>query len=323
MSTPNLGPQPVDAAWAVPAKPIPAVRTIFVSDLHIGTAGFQADAFLDFLRETRCDTLYLVGDIVDGWQLKRRWFWPQSHNDVIQKLLRSVRKGCRVVYVPGNHDEFARPFCGNSFGGVEVCEQAVHVTATGAKLWVIHGDQFDAVVQCAKWLAYVGDFAYEQTLKLNRQLNALRARMGLPYWSLSQFLKGKVKKALNYVSQFENAVATEAKKRGYQGVVCGHIHRAELRDVAGVLYANDGDWVESRTALVETQTGELQIWEWGVQHGLQGYRVIAQHAALPGVVAPAGRPTPVPTGLGLAANTMLATTSKLWLSARACEKDCA
>jgi UDP-2,3-diacylglucosamine pyrophosphatase LpxH len=237
-------------------------RAIFISDLHLGTPGCQAEALLDFLKEHTSDYLYLVGDIIDGWQLRRRWYWPQAHNDVIQKLLRKARKGTRVIYVPGNHDEFARHFLDHNFGGIEVLEETVHQTADGRKLWVIHGDYFDAVVQQAKWLAYVGDYLYEFTLKLNRYLNNMRGRLGLPYWSLSAYLKHKVKKALNYVTDFENAVAQEAAKHGYQGVVCGHIHRAEIRDVDGILYCNDGDWVESRSALVESESGELSLIFW-------------------------------------------------------------
>ena len=239
------------------------LRAIFISDLHIGTPGFQADALLDFLKHHPSDTLYLVGDIVDGWQLRRRWFWPQSHNDVVQKLLRRARKGCRVIYVPGNHDEFARHFVGHAFGGIEVVHDTVHTTATGQNLWVIHGDHFDGVIQCAKWLAYVGDCLYELTLKLNRHLNTGRARMGLGYWSLSAYLKLKVKKAVNFISDFEVAVAQEAKRRGFDGAVCGHIHHAEIRDINGILYCNDGDWVESRSALVEHMDGRLEIIHWG------------------------------------------------------------
>jgi UDP-2,3-diacylglucosamine pyrophosphatase LpxH len=237
-------------------------RAVFISDLHLGTQGCQAEALLDFLKEHTSDYLYLVGDIVDGWQLRRRWYWPQAHNDVVQKILRKARKGCRVVYVPGNHDEFARHFLGHQFGGIEVTDEAVHFMRDGRRLWVIHGDYFDAVVQQAKWLAIVGDHLYEITLKLNRYLNNLRGRLGLPYWSLSGYLKHKVKQALNYVTDFENAVAQVAAKKGYQGVVCGHIHRAEIRDVNGVLYCNDGDWVESCTALIETVDGRLELLHW-------------------------------------------------------------
>ncbi len=237
-------------------------RAVFISDLHLGTAGCQAVALQDFLKHHPSDTLYLVGDIIDGWQLRRKWFWPQAHNDVVQKLLRRARKGCRVVFVPGNHDEFARQFHGHHFGGIEVLNEAVHTTADGRRLWVVHGDHFDGVIQCAKWLAYVGDNAYEFTLRLNRHLNSFRARMGLPYWSLSQYLKHKVKSALNYVTDFERAVAAEARNRGYQGVVCGHIHRPEMRQIDGTLYCNDGDWVESLSALVEHADGRLELVHW-------------------------------------------------------------
>ncbi len=238
-------------------------RTLWISDLHLGTPGCQAAALLDFLRRTECETLFLVGDIIDGWQLRRQWYWPQAHNDVIQKLLRKARKGTRVIFIPGNHDEFARKYLNNNFGGIDVAAEWTHVTADGRRLWVIHGDHFDGVIQCAKWLAYVGDSLYELTLRLNRHLNSVRARMGLPYWSLSGFLKLKVKRAVSYVSEFEVAVAREARKRGMQGVVCGHIHHAEMRDIDGILYANDGDWVESLTALAEHADGRLEILHWG------------------------------------------------------------
>jgi UDP-2,3-diacylglucosamine pyrophosphatase LpxH len=234
-------------------------RAIFISDVHLGTPGCQAEALLEFLRTHTSDTLYLVGDIIDGWQLRRRWYWPQAHNDVVQKLLRRARKGCRVVFVPGNHDEFARGFIGHSFGGIEVVKETVHTTATGQKLWVIHGDHFDGVIQLAKWLAYLGDSMYEFTLKLNRYLNHLRAKFGLPYWSLSAYLKLKVKKAVNFISDFEVAVAAQAAKHGFQGVVCGHIHHAEIREINGIVYCNDGDWVESLTTLVEHMDGRLEI----------------------------------------------------------------
>ncbi len=241
------------------------VRTAWVSDIHLGTPGCQAQALLDFLRRVDCETLYLVGDIIDGWQLRRSWYWPQAHNDVVQKLLRKARKGTRVIFVPGNHDEFARKYLGHSFGGIEVVPEAVHLTADGRRLWVVHGDHFDGVIQCAKWLAYLGDSAYEFILRVNRHFNSLRARMGLPYWSLSKYLKLKVKRAVSYVGDFEAAVAREAAARGLQGVVCGHIHHAEMRSIDGVLYCNDGDWVESLTALVEHPCGRLEIVDWSHQ----------------------------------------------------------
>ena len=235
------------------------VRTVWISDLHLGTPGCQARALLDFLRDVDCETLYLVGDIIDGWQLRRSWYWPQAHNDVVQKILRKARKGTRVVFVPGNHDEFARRYVTHSFGGVEVAEECIHLTADGRRLWVTHGDLFDGVIQCAKWLAYTGDVAYEFMLKVNRWFNRVRARLGLPYWSLSRYLKLKVKRAVSYVSDFEVAVAREARRRGVHGVVCGHIHHAEIREIDGILYCNDGDWVESLTALVEHADGQLEI----------------------------------------------------------------
>ena len=245
------------------------LRAVFISDLHLGTPGCQAKALLAFLKAHPSDKLYLVGDIIDGWQLRRKWYWPQSHNDVVQKVLRRARKGCKVIYVPGNHDEFARHFIGHQFGGVEVVEDALHTTADGKKFWVIHGDHFDGVIQHAKWLAYLADNLYELALRLNTRFNSLRARLGLPYWSLSQYLKYSVKGAVKYIQQFERAVAHEARKRGFDGVICGHIHHAEIRDIDGILYCNDGDWVESLTALVEHHDGRLEIVDWTSQRSGQ------------------------------------------------------
>ncbi len=257
---------PPDAAGAIAASPLAGnvhrYRSVWISDVHLGTSGCQAHALLDFLRAIECETLFLVGDIVDGWQLRRGWFWPQSHNDVVQKLLRKARKGTRVIFIPGNHDEFARRYVGHEFGGIEVKEDWIHVTADGRRLWITHGDLFDGVVQCANWLAYAGDRMYGFTLRLNRHLNSLRARLGLPYWSFSGYLKQKVKRAVSYIGDFETAVAREARRRGVQGVVCGHIHHAELREIDGIVYANDGDWVESLTALVEHTDGWLEIVDW-------------------------------------------------------------
>jgi UDP-2,3-diacylglucosamine pyrophosphatase LpxH len=263
------------------------VRTVWISDLHLGTPGCQAAALLDFLRDVECETLYLVGDIIDGWQLRRTWYWPLAHNDVVQKILRKARKGTRVVFVPGNHDEFARRYLALNFGGVDVVEDCMHVTADGRRLWVTHGDLFDGVIQCAKWLAYAGDMAYELTLKVNRWFNRARARLGLPYWSLSRYLKLKVKRAVSYVGDFEAAVAREARRRGADGVVCGHIHHAEMRVVDGVLYCNDGDWVESLTALVEHADGRLEIID-------RGSPSVAPWPAVPNKV-PQPAPVSVPT----------------------------
>jgi len=252
-----------DAPAGEPDEPAPQrYRTVWISDLHLGTPGCQAAALLDFLRAVECEQLFLVGDIIDGWQLRRSWYWPQAHNDVIQKILRKARKGCQVIFIPGNHDEFARKYLDHSFGGVEVAKEWIHQTADGRKLWVTHGDLYDGVIQCARWLALLGDQLYEFALKLNRWLNSARARLGLPYWSLSKYLKLKVKRAVSYVADFESALAREARKRGADGVVCGHIHHAELRMIDGILYANDGDWVESLTALVEHADGRLEILDW-------------------------------------------------------------
>lgn len=237
----------------------PRYRSVFISDVHLGTPGCQAEALLAFLKAHPCERLYLLGDIIDGWQLRRRWFWPQAHNDVVQKILRCARKGCKVVFVPGNHDEFARHFTDHHFGGVEVLHEAVHVTADGKRLWLIHGDHFDGVIQYAKWLAYLGDNLYELALRVNTHFNSARAKLGLPYWSLSQYLKHKVKTAVSYVNRFEEAVADEARRRGHDGVVCGHIHHAEMRWINGTLYCNDGDWVETLSALVEHPDGRLEI----------------------------------------------------------------
>ena len=243
-------------------------RTIWISDIHLGTMGCQAGHLLEFLKHTESRHLYLVGDIIDGWALKRRWYWHQQHNDIVQKLLRKARKGTHVTFIAGNHDEAARQFLGLGFGGIAIADEVIHVTARGKRLLVLHGDQFDGVVQCAKWLAYVGDTLYELTLKLNRGFNWVRRKAGLPYWSLSQYLKHKVKNAVSYISAFEEAVAREARMRGVDGVVCGHIHRPEIREIDGILYCNDGDWVESLSALVETYDGELKIVTWHDIHAL-------------------------------------------------------
>ena len=237
-------------------------RTIWISDLHLGTRGCKAEFLLDFLRYTEAEMIYLVGDIIDGWRLKKSWYWPQEHNDVIQKVLRKVRKGTRVIYVPGNHDEWLRDFTQLQFGGVEVVEDAIHVTADGRRLLVIHGDAFDAVVMHARWLALLGDGAYTATLWLNRYFNTARRRLGYPYWSLSAYLKQRVKNAMQYIASFADAVADEACRRGVDGVVCGHIHHAELREIGDILYCNSGDWVESCTALVEHFDGRLELINW-------------------------------------------------------------
>ena len=237
-------------------------RAIFISDIHLGTAGCKAEFLLDFLRANESKYLYLVGDIIDGWQLKKGWFWKQSHNDVIQKILRKARKGTQVTYIAGNHDEALRQFLGLAFGDIQIADEAVHEMADGRRLWVMHGDMFDGVIQHARWLAHLGDGLYTLILRLNHHFNQVRHRLGLSYWSLSQFLKHKVKNAVSFINSFEEIVTAEASRRGYDGVVCGHIHKPQIRDINGVLYCNDGDWVESLSALVETHSGELKIVYW-------------------------------------------------------------
>lgn len=250
------------ASASAPLRPARRHRTIFISDTHLGTRHAKAQALADFLSAHDCETLFLVGDIVDGWQLKRRWFWNEAHNHVVAQILRKVDQGTRVIFVPGNHDEFARDYCGRLFGGIEIIHEAVHETADGRRLLVLHGDRFDGVISFAKWLAHLGDWAYGVALDWNEVLFKARRALGLPYWSLSAWLKHKVKDAAVYVCRYEEAVAAEAARRGVDGVVCGHIHHAEIRMIGDILYLNDGDWVESCSALVEDARGNLEILRW-------------------------------------------------------------
>ena len=236
-------------------------RTIFISDTHLGTRGCKAELLADFLKHNECDTLYLVGDIVDGWQFKR-WYWSEAQDRVVREVLKKVDDGTRVIYVPGNHDEFLRDYVGRSVAGIEVVREAIHETADGLRLLVLHGDQFDGVIGCAKWLAHLGDRAYGMALRLNDGLHSVRRALGLPYWSLSAYLKRAVKNAVEYVSRYEEIVAREAASRGVDGVMCGHIHHAEMRRIGDILYLNDGDWVESCSALVEDARGNLEILRW-------------------------------------------------------------
>lgn len=243
-------------------------RTIWISDLHLGMRGCRAALVLDFLRHHDADRWYLVGDVVDGWAIARSWHWPQAHNDVIQKLLRKARKGAEMVYIPGNHDEAARQFAGLAFGGIDVRRDALHTTADGRRLLVLHGDEFDGLIRFTPWLSKLGARAYEVSLRLNTALATVRERMGYPYWSLAGYLKGRAKKAVQYVAEFESAVARRAAELDADGVVCGHIHQPELREIeaAGrtIRYANCGDWVENCTALVEHHDGRLEIVRWNV-----------------------------------------------------------
>lgn len=244
---------------------VPKYRSLFLSDVHLGTRFCQAEALLEFMRVHDAETIYLVGDIVDGWQLKSSWFWPQFHNDVVQKLMRKVRKGARVIYVPGNHDEFLREFCGVNFGGIEIHETIVHEAADGKRYLVIHGDMFDVVMRHAKWLALLGDGAYQLAMWLNRYVNIVRRRLGFTYWSLSAWAKMRVKNAVNFIGKFETVVAEEAARHGVDGVICGHIHSAAHREIDGLTYINTGDWVESCTAVVEHHDGRMELINWSVK----------------------------------------------------------
>ena len=233
-------------------------RTGWISDVHLGTRGSHADALLAFLRTHEFETLYVVGDLIDVWSLRRGIYWPQSHNDVIQKLLRAGRKGTRIIYIPGNHDELLGDYFGE-YGNVTVEQRAIHTTADGVRLLVMHGHELDTVVQNARWLAHIGDVGYQLLLHLNRPLNFFRRLFGLGYWSLSAFAKRAVKGAVNYVSKFEEAIVRYAKDENVRGVVCGHIHVPVIRPVGEATYYNCGDWVESCSALVEHASGQIEL----------------------------------------------------------------
>lgn len=242
--------------------PLLKYRTIFISDLHLGSKGCQSSMLLDFLRNTRSDYLYLVGDIIDGWRLKNKWFWPQEHNDVVQKILRKARHGTKVYYVSGNHDELVRKFVPINLGEVNIVNEVIHITADNKKLLILHGDKFDAIIRVAPWLAHLGDYAYDFALWINVTLNKIRKKLGYKYWSLSKFLKLKVKKAVSYINRYEEVVANYAFKKNMNGVVCGHIHHASDKIIGDVHYYNDGDWVENCSALVEHFDGKLELIYW-------------------------------------------------------------
>ncbi len=237
-------------------------RAVWISDVHLGFKGCRADYLLDFLKSTESDYLYLVGDIVDLWNMKKGLYWPQAHNDVIRTILGKAKHGTKVIYVPGNHDELLRDYDGMEFGNVRIQREAMHETADGRRLLILHGDQFDGVVKCSRLMAALGCHAYDLLLFTNRMVNHVRRHFGFPYWSLAAYLKTRMKNALNYIRRFEEAVAIEAHRRGVDGMVCGHIHRAEMTEIDGVLYCNDGDWVESCTALVERHDGALHLVHW-------------------------------------------------------------
>jgi UDP-2,3-diacylglucosamine pyrophosphatase LpxH len=255
-------------------------RTIWISDVHLGTRGCNAPLLIDFLDNTDSETLYLVGDIIDGWRMKKRFYWPAGHNDIVWRIMKRAKRGTRVVYIPGNHDEMFRQFSGLNFGSVEIRRKAIHKTADGRRLLVLHGDEFDAIMLAHRWLAFVGDAAYDALLNLNVVVNAVRNWFGMPYWSLSKMAKHKVKNAVEFISRFETVVAHEAGLRGVDGVVCGHIHNAEIREIGGIQYYNDGDWVEGCTALVEHFDGHMEILHWADEVALRGADTMAIPLAL-------------------------------------------
>ena len=244
------------------SRDVTKVRTLFISDIHLGSKASKVDFLLDFLRDHDAETIFLVGDIVDGWRLKRSWYWPQNCNDVVQKLLRKGRKGARIVYVPGNHDDFMREFPGIHFGGIEVARNMIHQAADGKRYLVLHGDEFDVVVRGARFLAHLGDWAYDVAIALNVWIARARRALGLPYWSFSAWAKLQVKRAVNFIGEFQRVVAEEARRNEVDGVICGHIHHAVIADIDGIAYINTGDWVESCTAVVEHFDGRMELIRW-------------------------------------------------------------
>lgn len=237
-------------------------RSIFVSDIHLGTRGAHAEYLLDLLENTESEYLYLVGDVIDLWKLRTGWFWPQLNNRIVQALFAKARSGTRVIYIPGNHDALLRDYAGMMINGLEIVQQAEHVTADGRRLLVTHGDELDGLVAVNRWLRHLGDLNYHFLLMLNRQCNRLRRLCGLPYWSLAAYLKGRVGNAVDYVCRFEEAAIDRARHAGLDGVVCGHIHVGKVRDIGGLFYANCGDWVENCTALAEDASGAIRLLHW-------------------------------------------------------------
>lgn len=255
---PRFSFDPPDAKSETPRK----VRTAWISDVHLGTRGSNATRLIDFLRDYDFDTLYVVGDLIDIWQLRRGRYWPQQHNDVIQKILRKARKGTRVIYIPGNHDEFLSDFYGE-YGNISIQQHAIHQMADGRRILIIHGHELDTVVQNVKWLAYAGDLGYQFLLSLNPLINFARRRFGLGYWSLSAYVKKRVKDAVSFIGKFEAAVVKYAENSSVDAVLCGHIHSAAMHQIGAVTYYNCGDWVETCSALVEREDGAMEMVNYG------------------------------------------------------------
>jgi len=237
-------------------------KTVFISDVHLGTKMSQAENLLDFFKTFECEKMYLVGDIIDGWAMNRSKYWPQTHNDVIQKLLRRARKGTEIIYIPGNHDEFMRDFCDFEFGHIILARESIHVGIDSKLYLITHGDQFDAVISHAKWLSKVGSWAYDVSIVINRYLNKIRKLLGMPDWSLSSYLKQTVKESVNFIGDYETTLSNYVKSKKLDGIICGHIHHVKISDIGGIRYMNCGDWVESCTALVEHHDGSFEIIDW-------------------------------------------------------------
>jgi len=237
-------------------------KTIFISDVHLGSKGAKAEFLAEFLKYNSCEKLYMVGDIIDGWRLKKRVYWPQSHTNVIRRILTMSKRGTDVIYVTGNHDDFLRRYSGLDLGNIQLCDEAVFNASNGQRYLVVHGDKYDSIIQTQKWLALIGDWGYETLVVLNRYYNQVRRKFGKGYWSLSSYVKQRVKGAVSFISAYEEAVVKDCENFGYDGVICGHIHHPEIREVDGKQYLNCGDWVESCTAIVETLDGELKLLHW-------------------------------------------------------------
>jgi len=240
-------------------------RSIFISDVHLGSKDCKAEQLSDFLKNNTCENLFLVGDFIDGWKVQQnRLRWKESHTEVVRKILKHAKLGTKVIYIAGNHDEFLRPLIPYdfTFGSIDICNHYSYTDANGKRYLVVHGDLFDGITRLAPWLSFLGDKAYDTILSLNSKFNWIRHKLGLGYWSLSRYLKGRVKKAVDFIFQFEKNLADYCKRKGFDGVICGHIHHAEIKTINGVIYMNDGDWVESMTALVEHHNGEWELIYW-------------------------------------------------------------
>jgi len=252
-------------------------KSVFISDTHLGTRGSKANELLSFFKDLECENLFLVGDIFDGWRLQKGWYWPQEHSTVIQKILRMARKGTKVYYIPGNHDEFMRQFLEHSFGTVELHNEMIYKSISGKKYIVIHGDKFDLVTMNMKWLSHIGDWAYTALLNINTALHWIRSYFRLPYWSLSKWAKGKVKEAVNFIGNYENSLSNYARIKHVDGIICGHIHQANISVINDIEYMNCGDWVESCTALVEHEDGMFELIHWELSDNVDTSDISSQH----------------------------------------------